>query len=243
MGDDHFICRNECEPARLEVALLGQREQIPEEFLVALQHFLELHHPAVGFVQLPVEAVGARIGFRAVFGNGRKVDAAGKISDILRLRIRRTEGPDADALFFRQDNPHDFDLFNIAAVFIFQPHLAGRAQIALNAYPEFPFNLRAQLQRNQVQRVFMHRAAFNRINRPCIRSRILLQTAFQQSNKCRFTAADRSHEQQYPFADVETAGGGMEILLHQLFHRTVQPKNFLFKKLIPLASVDVFYAV
>ncbi|MNI19311.1 hypothetical protein D3C73_727450 [compost metagenome] len=128
-------------------------------------------------------------------------------------------------------------------IFIFEPHLAGGAQVALDAYSQLPLNLRAQLQRNQMQRVLMHRAAFYSIHRSFIRPRILLQPPLQQGNQRRLAPADRSHQQQYPFAHIQTPGGGMEILLHQLFYGTVESKNLLLKKLIPFTPVDVLYAV
>ncbi|MNC81118.1 hypothetical protein D3C75_1341480 [compost metagenome] len=68
-------------------------------------------------------------------------------------------------------------------ILIFEPHLAGGAQIAFDADPQLPLNLRAQLQRNQMQRVLMHRAAFYCVYRSFIRPRILLQPALQQSNQ------------------------------------------------------------
>ncbi|MNE86595.1 hypothetical protein D3C80_1837130 [compost metagenome] len=101
MGYDKLIRTDQREPAGLEIPFLGQRQQVPQELLVAFQHFLELHQAAVGLVQLPVEPVSARIGFRAVFRDGREVDAAGKVGNILGLGIRGAEGSNADTFLFR----------------------------------------------------------------------------------------------------------------------------------------------
>ncbi|MNC22430.1 hypothetical protein D3C75_704320 [compost metagenome] len=83
MGYDKLIRADQRKPSGLEISFLGQGQQVPQELLVAFEHFLEFHQAAVGLVQLPVKPVGARIGFRAVFGNGREVDATGQVGNIL----------------------------------------------------------------------------------------------------------------------------------------------------------------
>ncbi|MNC21528.1 hypothetical protein D3C75_695110 [compost metagenome] len=87
MGNNQLVSGNQGETSGLEVALLGQGEEIPEELLVALEHFLEFHQAPVGFVQLAVEAVRPGIGLGAVLGDGGKVNTTGKIGNILRLGV------------------------------------------------------------------------------------------------------------------------------------------------------------
>ncbi|SIA56719.1 Uncharacterised protein [Mycobacteroides abscessus subsp. abscessus] len=61
MRNNQFIRRNERKPPCLEITFLCEREQMPEEFLIAFQHLLELHHPPVRLIQLPVKPVGPRV--------------------------------------------------------------------------------------------------------------------------------------------------------------------------------------
>ena len=87
VGDDQLIGGDEGETAGLEVALLGEGEQIPQKLLVALQHFLKLHDSPVGDVQFAVKAVGPGVRLGAVLGDRGKVDAARQFRDVLGFGI------------------------------------------------------------------------------------------------------------------------------------------------------------
>ena len=73
------------------------------------------------------------------------------------------------------------------------------------------FDFRAQLMRNQVQRLFVHRAVFDCINCAAFSLGPIFKPAFEHVDDGRFTTADRSHQQQDSFAYFETLCRGFEV--------------------------------
>ena len=84
---DDLVGVDHREAARLDVLLLREREQGVEELLVNFEHLDELHDAAVGDVQFAVEAVGARVTLHPDLADGREVNRAGQLRDVLRLRV------------------------------------------------------------------------------------------------------------------------------------------------------------
>ena len=158
--DDHLVGVDHREAAGLDVLLLRQRQQVVEELLVALEHLDEFHQAAVRDVQLAVEAVGPRIALDAVLADRRQVDRAGQLGDVLRLRVGRREGADADSLLLREGDPLDLDVLDPAAVLLVAAPSgsAGRGRPRCRCRARARISLR-MLVREQVQRLLVHRAA------------------------------------------------------------------------------------
>src|SRR5215468_2321155 len=62
-----------------------------------------------------------------------------------------------------------------------------------------------------MERLFVHRAVPDSVNRPDLDPRPILQPAFEQGDDGRFAAAHRSHQQQDSFADFEPLRRRFEI--------------------------------
>ena len=75
--------------------------------------------------------------------DGRQVNRAGQLADVLRLRVRRRERADADALLLRERDPHDLDILNAATILLVNGDAAARAEIALNVEAMFRHDLLA----------------------------------------------------------------------------------------------------
>ena len=56
---------------------------MPEKLFVTLEHFLKFHQTAVSLIQFTVKTVSPGVRFGTVLTDGRKIDAAGKIGNIL----------------------------------------------------------------------------------------------------------------------------------------------------------------
>ena len=182
------------EAARLNVLLLAERQQAVEELLVDLQHLDEFHEAAVGDVQLAVEAVGARVALDADLADGREVNRAGQFGDVLRLGVTRREGADADALLLGKDDAVNEHVLVAPAVDMLQVVAALRAELALDVDAIVLGDFRAQFERDQVQRLLMHRAVFDGEDGAILGARPAFQSALEHGHDGRLAAADRPHQ-------------------------------------------------
>ena len=63
-----------------------------------------------------------------------------------------------------------------------------------------------------MQRLFVHRAVFDRVNGARFGARPFFEAALEHVDDRRLTAADWSHQQQDAFAHFKTLGRGLEVL-------------------------------
>ena len=70
----------------------------------------------------------------------------------------------------------------------------------------------AQLMRNEMKRLFVHGAVFNRIDCATRGFGPSLEAALQHIDDGGFAAADGTHQKQNAFAYLETLGRGFEVL-------------------------------
>src|SRR5437016_3580246 len=66
----------------------------------------------VGDIQLAVEPVGPGIALHAHLADGREIDPADQLRDVLALRVGRGEGADTGPVLFGEDEPLDAHLFD-----------------------------------------------------------------------------------------------------------------------------------
>ena len=83
--------------------------------------------------------------------------------------------PIPHAALLREDDPLDRHVLVPAPVPLRQRRPADRAQVALDVQPVLPLHLRPQLLRDQVQRLLVHRAALDRVDRALLGPRVPLQ--------------------------------------------------------------------
>ena len=138
---DHFVGVDQGETAGLDILLLRERQQRIKELLVDLQDFDELHHAAVGDVEFPVEAIGARVRLDADLADRRQVNRTGQFGDVLALRVARGEGADADAVFFGEDDALDQHVFVLPLVDMFEVITALWAELAFDVEAVVLFDL------------------------------------------------------------------------------------------------------
>src|SRR5689334_15464827 len=74
------------------------------------------------------------------------------------------------------------------------------------------FDFAAQLMRNQMQRLLMHRTVFNGVNCAGLVPGPIFQPALEHVDDGRLTTADWSHQQQDALAYFETLSRGLEVL-------------------------------
>jgi len=71
---------------------------------------------------------------------------------------------------------------------------ANRTQIALDVDPVLLEDVLAEVIRDQVKRLFVHGAAFDRVDRAPVGPAVLLETTLQEGHDGRLPAANGSHE-------------------------------------------------
>src|SRR5689334_5530788 len=106
----------------------------------------------------------------------------------------------------------DFHVFVTPAVSVLQGITALRTKITFNVNPVMLFDLSAELVRNEMQRLFVHRAVFDSVNRAGLDLGPIFQPTLKQVDNGRLAAADRSHQQKDALAHFQTLGGRFEVL-------------------------------
>ena len=174
MADDDFVDIGLRELLRFDLVFLAGAEQVVQERDFEFQDFDEFNDAAVGDIEFAVEIERARIGVGAVDGDLAIVDVARQFGGILVLFVFRLEGADAVPVFFGKHQPanlhviHDLEPVAFVAARQLAIHLAaGGAEIAFDldrivriaaVAHQFLDELAALIGRNQVQRIFAHRA-------------------------------------------------------------------------------------
>ncbi len=183
VGDDELIGIDQREAAGLDVLLLGEREEDIEKALVGLEHLDELNHAAVGDVELAVEAIRPRVGFRAEFADGGQIDAAHQLRDVLTLGIRRHEGADGRPILFRKEDALDRHAVDVLVVFVPEIERTHRAQLPLDVDAIVIQEVLPQRVRDEMQGIFMLWTIRDGIDGAAVGMRRCLQAAFEQDRQ------------------------------------------------------------
>ena len=125
----------------------------------------------------------------------------------MRLRIGRGESADADTILLRKNNAVNQNILVTAMVNVFEVVAALRAQLAFDVDAIVAFDFRPEFGRNQMQRLFVHRAVFDRINGAVTGARPLLEAAFEHGDDSGFAAAHRAHQQKNSLSNFEALAG------------------------------------
>jgi hypothetical protein len=241
VGDYDDIGVDEREPPDFDHLLARDGVQLVEEPLVRLEHLDKLHKSAVGFVEFAVEVVDTRVGLDADLCEQAQVHAACQFGDILRLGVGGLEGADACALAFGELDAHDGHILDVFAPLVAQFPLAHGAQVALDMHAELALEIGAQLFGHQMQRLLVHGAVLDGVDRAVVRARVALQPTLEHRHQRRLAAAHRSDQQQDALAHIEPPRSRREIFLYQLLQGALQAEQlggeeFVFAWL-PLAAL------
>src|SRR5262247_270945 len=144
MRNDALISVDERKAASLDVLFLRQRQQHVEKALIGLEHFDELHETTVRYIELAIKAVGTWIRLGPIVPNGRQVDAADELRNVLGFGVGRDERANAHAFFFRVKNTLDRYTINVALVLFAQMQRTQWAQLALDMNTRFCLKILAQ---------------------------------------------------------------------------------------------------
>ena len=238
--DDRYIAVDECEAARLNRLLSCHCVQFVEETFLRLQHLDELHDSAISDIEFAVEVVGARVGLLPELRERLNIDAARQLRDVLTLRIRRLESADAHAVLLGEKDSLDWSLVDIAFPLRFKPVSAHRAEVAFDVDAEVRLEISPHLVGNEVQRFLVHWAALDGVARARFGFAVELQPLFDERDKGGFAAADWPHKHQDSFADVESTGGGVQVLFHKLLKRALQSVKVVKEKFVLAGAVRIF---
>src|SRR5689334_7946371 len=137
-----------------------------------------------------------------------------------------------------------FHVFMSTAVGVLQRVTTLWAQIAFDINPVMLFDFAAQLVRNQVQRLLVHRTVFDGVNRAFIGSGPLFEPALEHVNDGRLTTADWSHQQEDALAHFETLRSRFEVLDNSgdwfFDAKELSGKEFVGEYLVLSALVEPF---
>src|SRR4051812_13030405 len=125
----------------------------------------------------------------------------------------------------------DAHVFVSAAVCVFERVAALRAEVALDVYAVVLLDLGAKLLRDEVQRLFVHRAVFDRVDRARLVARPLFEAALEHRDYRGLAAADRPHQKEYALAYFETLRRGLEIL-DEARNRLLDAEEFAAEELV-----------
>ena len=106
--------------------------------------------------------------------------------------IHRRHDADADARAFGEFCGGDGKLFIAAIEFFFEAVAAHRAEVAFDVHPQHLLEFFAQVARDEMQRLFEHRATFDGVNR-----HRRLQAAVQFFRERAFARPNRAHEVEH----------------------------------------------
>ena len=166
VGDDHGVDVDQAmPPGRRHDFLLGRGDHAVQVFDLVFEYLDKLNQAAVADVERAVQLQNSRIAFgvEIEFGN---IFAADQHRGVLVVGVHRRHDADADPRALGKFNRVDRELFVFAVVLMLQFVAAHRTQVAFDVHAEHFFKLFAQVARNQMERLFEHRAAFDGIDRP-----------------------------------------------------------------------------
>ena len=118
---------------------------------------------------------------------------------------------DSDSLLFREDDARYRDLAYPASVLGTHHVAAAGAEIALDVDAVLCLEPGTQAVGRQVERIFLHRAAFDSIHRALVGARKLFESLLDQRDEGGFAAGGRAEQQQYSLAYLQPAGRRGEV--------------------------------
>src|SRR6266496_3143815 len=121
------------------------------------------------------------------------------------FRSRRRERADANSVLLREGDSLNEHVLHLPAVAITQQNAAMGAEIALDEQAVFALDFAPELLGDEMQRLLVHRAAGDAIQRPLLGARVGLQAALQHAHDRALATAHRAHEQENSFTDLEAA--------------------------------------
>src|SRR5262249_8686266 len=104
-----------------------------------------------------------------------------------------------------------FHILVTATVSVFECVTTLRAKIAFDVNAVMFLDFAAQLMRDQVQRLLVHRTVFDGVNCARLDSGPIFQSALEHVDDRRLTAADWSHQQEDTLAYFQTLGSRFEV--------------------------------
>ncbi len=197
---DHPVasrCRNDF--------FLGRRDHRVQILGLVLENFDKLDDAAVADVERSVELEHARVAFRILI-EFRDIFRSDQHRSVLIVRIDRRNHADADAISLGEGARGDRKFLVAVVELGSQPVAADRAQVAFDMRPEHLFEFAAQMTRNQMQRLLVHRASFDRVDHPD-----LLESALDPLDQRALAGADRTHQVEDLAALFALERSGMEV--------------------------------
>jgi hypothetical protein len=150
---------------------------------------------------------------------------------VLVVWVDRRHHGDATAFLFREMHRDDRQVLVAAAEVVLQPEAADRAQVALDAHVQHLLELAPELPRDQVQRLLLHRAALDAVDR--FR---LLEAAAQFLDQRALAGPDRTHEVQNLPALLGLQRGGMEVS-HELRDDPLDAEELVLEEAVNLQGL------
>ena len=175
-GDDFFLRRRDH-----RVQVLG----------LVLENFDELDDAAVADVECAVQFEHARVAFGKLV-ELRDVFRSDQHRSVLVIRIDRRHHADADAIALGEVARDYRELFVAIVELGLEPVAAHRAQVALDMHPEHLLELAAQMARDEMQRLLVHRASFDRVDESD-----LLESALDALDQRALAGTDRAHQVEH----------------------------------------------
>ena len=130
---------------------------------LVLEHLDELDDAAIADVERAVKLEHPRVALR-VLVELRNILRSNQHRGVLVIRIDRRHYPHAHPIALREAARFDGEFFVALAEFLFEAIAAYRAQVAFDMHAEHFLELAAQMARNQVQRLLVHRAALDHVD-------------------------------------------------------------------------------
>src|SRR5581483_10622846 len=212
---------------RRDYLFLGRRDHRMQVLGLVLEDLDKLDYAAVADVERAVELEHPRIAF-GVLVELRDVLRADQHRGVLVVGIHRRDDADAHAVALGEVAGFDRDFLVALSELLLEPVATDRAEAALDVHAEHLFKLAPQLARDEMQRLFVHRAALDRVHRAR-----LLQPALDALDERAFARADRAHQIEYLAALLALERGGMEIA-HELRDGALDTEKLVGEEVIDL---------
>ncbi len=187
---------------------------------LVLENFDELDDAAVADVERAVEFEHARVALGVLVELG-DVFRSDQHRSVLVVRIDRGHHADADAVALGEAAGDDRNFLVAVVELGLEPIAADRAEVALDVHAEHLLELAAQMARDQMQRLLVHRASFDRVDESD-----LLEPALNPLDQRTLARTHRAHQVQNLAALFALERRGMEIA-DDLRDGALDPEKFL----------------
>src|SRR5581483_8594467 len=223
-------------PGRRDDLLLRRGDHRVQVLGLVLEDLDELDDAAVADVERAVQVQDARVAFR-VDVELRDVLAAYQDRRVLVVRVDRRDDADADAVPLREVLELDREVLVAAAELVVEAPARDGRHVALDVHAEHLLELFAEMARDELQRLLVHRRVRDRVERLG-----LLQPALQLLDERALARADRSHEVQDLSALLALQGGGVEVA-DDLRDRLLDPEELVAEEVVDLERLVLVQAL